>query len=117
MSGHEGHRYSVRQETVNYINATTTDSLSGSYSVKYKISQECTKNWDACRILGGSIAISVLGHFGPLYEDRSDKGPKWMSRSVLRTKVETTKKGPNWTYILTRKLSNRKHYHAMPRQK
>jgi len=43
----------------------------------------------------------------------------WMSRSVLRTEVETdrTKKGPNWTYVLTRKLCNRKHYRAMPRQK
>jgi len=41
-----------------------------------------------------------------------------MSRSVLRTEVEKdrTKKGPNWTYILTRKLGlcNRKRYHAMP---
>jgi len=66
--------------------------------------------------------LTVYSHFGPLSlrslstlvlfmrtelaKDRSDKGPKWMSRSVLRTEVEKdrTKKGPNWTYILTRKL-------------
>jgi len=32
-------------------------------------------------------------------KDRSDKGPKWMSRSVLRTEVDKdrTKKGPNLT--------------------
>ena len=31
--------------------------------------------------------------------DRSDKEPKWMTRSVLRTEVDKdrTKKGLNWT--------------------
>jgi len=34
-----------------------------------------------------------------LAKDRSDKGLKWMSKSVLWTEVDKdrTKKGPNWT--------------------
>jgi len=48
----------------------------------------------------GSISASVLSHFGPFYKDWTDKGPKWMSRSVLRTEVDTAwlEKGLNWTY-------------------
>jgi len=36
-----------------------------------------------------SLSTSVLCMRTELAKDRSDKGPKWMSRSVLRTEVET----------------------------
>jgi len=36
-----------------------------------------------------SLSTSVLCMRTELAKDQSDKGPKWMSRSVLRTEVDT----------------------------
>jgi len=122
-------QYSSRSEVLNYITIIwggAPQTPSQKKLQKLKIIEQF--NVQICTILanGGykmyyctcNIAGKVYGHFGPqplrslstsvlfvrteLAKDRSDKGPKWMSRSVPRTEVEKdwTKKGLNWTYIL-----------------
>ena len=55
-----------------------------------------------------SLVNSVLGHFGPLKktevtEDRSDQGPKWTPRSLLKTRAIPARPGGVFT---TRRYTN-----------